>query len=776
MENLMSLSTHAASTPERTNFYTRDQEAAKSTKNPIDQAPAGMLKLPMDQGIKQLEEMLNALLATVGGGKEDPMGLPAQEQTASAPPTSQSDPLGDSCGDVAPEGQDAPSECAQTKGGAPAQGGMGADDTEARGKAKDLKCESALQRNIDKLPKKMKSEDIDKLINAKDTPPDLKEALEHLKSPEGKKLRERLDTAGKGGDVDGCISKKDFKASAANPELRKYNEDKSKEYVKNYIPSDAPKGDTKPREMTGSDAAREMYKYSDKLPKHVDTSTLKDIVSGRVGAPPQMMAAAQYYLDHPKEFKSNNRDYLQDDLSKKIRLTDKEKTTVDNLDKDKGEFFKDGQKPNREKLQEMAGNEKLSPRIRETAKELLNNPTLFGMIENAGKGHGTNLTKKNNDGKMSAEDVSKFRKDLSPANTAEAPPPVYAPKTQFSAEIGQEMADGVANQPGAKKSEGGEIDKFGKGVLKVGSKVLDAVQIAADITASIATKIPGVNMVVAPIAAGVSVAANGLNNLGLKPYIAHIEDGTSMKDGMKKGAVNFGIGLASTAISVVTAPGVGGAATAALGTGAKEAVKAGAKVGATEVAEAGAKVGATEAAEVAARGAAAEGTEVVVREGAEAGAGEGAEIAAREGAEAGATEGAEAGAGEGAEAAAREGAESGATVTTEKGADKYASWLAQEQTKSTTARESAEGAGATGAAAAVKEPVDLTTRAGQEAYAKGLAADTGKKMASGAATDAGTGYVTDSGVFAGVFGKEPEPTTPEVPVIAEEPPTATPAA
>jgi NolX protein len=793
MENFMSLLTSAAQNPERINLYTSDQKPAKSDKKPIDQAPAGMLNIPMDQGMKQLEAMLGELLKLVGGDKkEDPMGLAPQGQAEDTP---EFDPLGDSGGELAPE-EGAVTQRAPTQGGAPAAGGMSAEESEARGAAKDLKAESAIQRNIDKLPKKMDDKDIEKLIKDKNTPPDLKEALQHLQSPDGADLKKRLDTAAKGGDADGTISKKDFKASAENPELQKYNQDKSKEFVKNYIPSDAPKGDTTPRQMTGADAAREMYKYSDSLPKHVDEKALKDIVSGKSGkqAPPQLMAAAQYYLDNPKEFKATDRDKMQDNLSQKIRLTDKEKTTVDNLDKDKDIFFKDGQKPNREKLEEMAGDKKLSPRVRETAKELLTNPTLFGMIENAKLGHDTNLIKKNNDGKMSAEDVSIFKKNLTTENTAKAPPHVYAPKTQFSAEIGQEMADGVANQPDAKKSEGGELDKFGKNMLKVGSKVLDAIQIAADITASIAKFIPGVNAIVMPIALGVAAGTNALNNLGVKPYLDHIENGTSMKDAEKKGAISFGIGLAGTAMSAVSLPGMGAptgaAATAALGAGkgaaeaAAEGAKAGATVGATKAAEVGAKVAGTTTLATTTGGVTAAGTE-----GAEFATREGAEFLTREGAEAGAVEGAEAGAREGIEASATGGlvqggaasggsaAGSGANVTTKEGSEAYASWLAKEKSASTVARESAEGAGAGREASRVIEPLDMTSREGQEAFLKALGLDTSKKMASGAVSDAGMGYVADSGIYANLMGNKPEPIEgPEVPVIAQDPPEATPAA
>ncbi len=463
----------------------------------------------------------------------------------------------------------------------------------------DLEAMHTISMHMDKMPNKMKGDDMQKMIDDEKTPPDLKEALMRVR--DNPALKAKLDTAGKGGNEDGCISKKDLNKVFEDPRMVEYSKKQSENYTKNYIPSDAKQNDITPREIGASDAAREMYLYSDSLPKHIDINTMRQIAEGKRPndkgkTPPQVIAAAEYYTKHPEEFKKafggegNNRDYAQDHLMKQIHLREGDAKTMDTMLANPDVFFKDGEKTNRDKLGKIAKDEKQNPEVREAANHLLSDPVLYGMLDNGKDGHGTNLVKSNNDNFISKEDIEAAKSKLSETNTSAAPKPVnpHAPKTAEEAEAVKDMARGLEDDPNVKNSEGGGLKKFGVAFGKVFSKILDVAKGVLDFIGGL--KIPIISQ--ACQAAGVGIAA--VNDNGLKPALDRDENGTSVKKSQEKGAILFGVDMAATAASAAL-PGAGavitGAAKGAV-SGTKNAIMGAAKAGASEGAEAGGKAGA----------------------------------------------------------------------------------------------------------------------------------------------------------------------------------------
>lgn len=460
----------------------------------------------------------------------------------------------------------------------------------------DLEAMHTISMHMDKMPNKMKGDDMQNMINDEKTPPDLKEALIHVRDTPA--LKAKLDTAGKGGDEDGCISKKDLNKVFEDPRLTEYSKKQSENYAKNYIPSDAKQNDITPRDINASDAAREMYLYSDSLPKHIDMDTMRQIAEGKRPndkgkMPPQVIAAAQYYTKHPEEFKKafggdgNNRDYAQNHLLKQVHLREGDTKAMDTMLANPDVFFKDGEKTNREKLGKIAKDEKQKPEVREAAAQLLSDPVLYGMLDNGKDGHGTNLVKNNNDNFISKQDVEAAKNQLTTTNTSEAPPPTGAhkPKTAEEADAVKDMAAGLTDDPNIKKDEGGGLKKLGEGFGKVFSKFLDVAKGVLDFVGGL--KIPLISQ--ACQAAGLGIA--GVNDNGLKPALDRAEHGTSVKESQKKGAAIFAVDAASTGASAVI-PGAGAAVTGGAkgaASGMKNAVIGSGKAGATEGAEVGVK-------------------------------------------------------------------------------------------------------------------------------------------------------------------------------------------
>jgi type III secretion translocon protein HrpF len=443
-----------------------------------------------------------------------------------------------------------------------------------------------LMMHHDFLPKKMHDGDIDRLIADPEAPPGLKKGLQFIKdNPEFKK---HLDTAGKGGDPDGTISFKDLDAAIDNPRYKQFCEKKSTDFMEKYIPSDAETPeDSKPRKMTAADAYRELYLYSESLPKGIDKDELKDIAQGKSKGktPPQVMAAAQFLSKNPEALAKIapdghlSNDAMEDSLVKHINLNPKEKKVLDTMSKNPDEFFKDGKKLKREELKTMANDPSKSPEVRKAAQDLVDNPVIFGMLDNA-KGHGGNLIKKGNDGAISKDDLKLAQKNLTAENTAAPAKHVAssAPKTAEEIQNLQEMKDGALDDPNEKKATGGALTKIAESAMKVWSKVLDVTKGIVD---GITGILPGpLKAIGAAISAGIAVT----NDLVLKPVAAML-DGKSAKEAYIEGAKEFGMDAASTVAGAIV-PGGGAMLAAGVKAGAKEGIKVGIKAGSKEGAEA----------------------------------------------------------------------------------------------------------------------------------------------------------------------------------------------
>lgn len=122
--------------------------------------------------------------------------------------------------------------------------------------------------------------------------------------------------------------------------------------------SDSP-DKTEPTVMTESDAMRELYRYSDYLPKDLNQDAFKQLVEGdstTKKSPPQVIAAAQYFREHPDQWKAlagdkesmSTADFLQKSTSE-MHLTAPELKTLDTINSHQEAFFGDGKEVTRDK-------------------------------------------------------------------------------------------------------------------------------------------------------------------------------------------------------------------------------------------------------------------------------------------------------------------------------------------------------------------------------------------------------------------------------------------
>jgi hypothetical protein len=300
---------------------------------------------------------------------------------------------------------------------------------------------STFAKHMDKVPNGLRWEDLEELANDESLPQDLRDAYAALRDdPE---LYRKLDSADKAGGLsgskidgnDGNAGHSDLRKAFNDPEFVQYSRDKSAAYAENYIPSDAEEGDTTPRPMTESDAARELYLYADSLPDNVDKEELQRIVDGQVNGkcPAQLQAAAQYMLDHPESFEklasdgSCSRGELEDNAAPLINLREDESSALDTLKNNKDYFFRDGTMT-RDTLADLAADESVPDDVRDAAATLLESDVVFGMLDNGNKGHVPKdaWIKKNgnqtHDGAISNDDVNALI-DKKLSETNRTPPP-----------------------------------------------------------------------------------------------------------------------------------------------------------------------------------------------------------------------------------------------------------------------------------------------------------------------------------------------------------------
>ncbi len=400
------------------------------------------------------------------------------------------------------------------------------------------------------LGKAQNREGLEKLRDDPDTPSDEKKALDTLlKNPD---MLAAIDSA-KNGKSDGKISSKDIRTWQENPEIKQYANAKSESYTHDYVPSDAKPGSAT-REMTANDAMRELYLYSESMPKNINLETLQKIADGSQDmgkCPPQVSAAAKYFTDHPDEWQqftgkddpnaSVSRDRMCDLASYNVKLSSQENNALDTIKNNEDIFFKGGS-INTDKLTKIANNESNSQEVRDAAN-LLSQPNsmLFSMLDNGKHGAGGNFFNKANDQSIGKGDIDAF---IRKGSNQVASSPQYSPPANdpISASAKQDMNAGQETQPDQKKEKGGGI-----------YKLLDALSF-------------------------LTVLIPGVGAAGLAANIGRVAITTAVKEGVKQGAKE----------------GIKEGAKQGTMDGVKEGVKDGAKEGLKEGAKEGVKEGANQ--------------------------------------------------------------------------------------------------------------------------------------------------------------------------------------
>ena len=418
-------------------------------------------------------------------------------------------------------------------------------------KAARMDALSTLERHEGAFSKHgTKLEDMKKMAEDPKTPPDLKNALNTVLSDQG--LQDMLDGA-KNGKLDHKISSKDIRALAEDPELKAYNNEKAEGYAKNYIPSGDNGKTTEGRPITKNDAENELYKYADYLPKNMSLDELHKIVDGTSHTgkcPPQLIAAAKYFTDHPQEWKdlNNGKDKvshasMEDKIAAKGQLDADQKKALDRIDADPNGAF--GNKFNRDKLQKIADDPKAAPEDKAAAKKFLEDPVLFGKLDNAKHGrdiHGAKkLWQQSDDGTISRDDIKAFRAHLENKEVATTPANAgHKPKNLEDAKAVSDMVAGEMDQPEEKKAKGGGFKKFLQGCLSVVSKIANVISKVAEKLGSVLP--PPFNLAAKAVAMGSRAWSEGAN-IGA----------TAIAGGdVKQAAIDAGLDIAGTGLNVLT--------------------------------------------------------------------------------------------------------------------------------------------------------------------------------------------------------------------------------
>ncbi|QUP56441.1 nodulation protein NOLX (plasmid) [Ralstonia syzygii] len=406
----------------------------------------------------------------------------------------------------------------------------------------ELQIVAILDRHKDQCPLEWSS--LQDKINDPSTPPDLKQALQGLS--QDPQLFYAIGSQGDG-KCGGKIKAKDLDAFSANhPQVSAFNEQQAKGYEQNYIPSDGT-GDGLPASMTESDALRELYKYSDNLTKHLGEDEFRQIVDGTAKTgkcPPQVIAAAQYFLDHKDDWNKltgggevGKADFLQT-ASSAMSLTQPELDTLKTINANQNAFFGDGDLT-RDKLAGMADNKRLDPKVRQAASQLLGDPVLFGLLNNAITGYKTHHGFFSfggghtvDSGNIAGRDFQQFYSNLSQANRTVQTPRTHEPKTAEEQAAVADMMMGVADQPEIKspKHNGGFLQHALDDVLKVGAKALDWASMAVGMLSFI----PGVGEIADAASAALEAESQACN-------ILHAAvSGGDVKKALEEAGINLG--------------------------------------------------------------------------------------------------------------------------------------------------------------------------------------------------------------------------------------------
>ena len=428
----------------------------------------------------------------------------------------------------------------------PAQRPVSAEQKYAR-----MDALSTLERHEGSFSKHgTKISDMEKMAKDEKTPPDLRKALNTVLSDQG--LQDMLD-GGKNGKLDHKISSKDIQKLAEDPELKAYNEEKAKGYADNYIPSGDNGKTTEGRPITKNDAENELYKYADYLPKDMSLDELHKIVDGTSHTgkcPPQLIAAAKYFTDHPQEWKdlNNGKDKvshasMEDKIAAKGQLDADQMKALDRIDADPNGAF--GSKFNRDKLKKIADDPKAAPEDKEAAKKFLEDPVLFGKLDNAKHGRDIKGAKKlwqqSDDGTISRDDIKAFRSHLENKEVATTPAnATHKPKGADDVKAVGDMVAGEMDQPDQKKAKGGGFKKFLQGCLSVVSKIADVISTVAEKLGKVLP--PPFNLAAKAVAVGSRAWSEGTNVAA-----------TAIQGGdVKKALRDAGLDLAGTGLNVAT--------------------------------------------------------------------------------------------------------------------------------------------------------------------------------------------------------------------------------
>ncbi|ODP34705.1 HrpF/NolX family T3SS translocon protein [Pandoraea sp. ISTKB] len=445
----------------------------------------------------------------------------------------------------------------------------------------EIQTLSVLARHQDSI--KGNTGDLINKINDPNTPPDLKAALQQFASDPI--LQQKLD-AGKTGKRDGSYAPQDVTSLISqHPEVQAYMQQEAETFTHNYIPSDDTSGTTQPRDMTTDDAQHELFKYSDYLPKNVSQQTLQDIVNGTGGEgkmPPQVIAAAQFYLDNPAQWQaiagtggSIKRGDLLDNISHGVHLTADETQTIQTIQNNSDAFFGKGDMT-RDKLKSIANDSSQSDAVRKAAQKMLDDPTLFGMLDNATHGNNGSARHAADDGDISKGDLNNFIKNSKTwGQTPPATPPTHKPTSDAEKAAVAAMQAGAMDQPAIKKEKGGQLQNIGQKILHAFAKIFEVISTVL----SFLGKIPGIG----PLFSAASMATEAVSG---QLDVAAVAAGGGSKADILKAERDAAIGLGAAAVGLV-APGMGKVV--------MKGIVKGAEAGATAAAEAGAKAASTAA-------------------------------------------------------------------------------------------------------------------------------------------------------------------------------------
>ncbi|UVO30276.1 HrpF/NolX family T3SS translocon protein [Bradyrhizobium arachidis] len=420
----------------------------------------------------------------------------------------------------------------------------------------ELQIVAVLNRHKDQCP--LSWDSLADKANDPSTPPDLKEAINKLRQDP-----ELFYAIGSQGDgrCGGKIKAKDLSEfSASHSQVANFQEQQAHSYEQNYIPSDGT-GNGQPSVMTLNDALRELYRYSDHLPKSLSLDDFKQIVDGKAKTgkcPAQVIAAAQYFLDHADAWKGlyggaidkvRKEDFLQV-ASSSMNLTQSELDTLGTISKNQSAFFGNGDLT-RDKLARMAEDESLDPSVRQAASQLLSDPLLFGLLNNSITGYKTHHKFLDfggghtvDSGNISNKDFTHFYGNMSAANRTVQQVKTHAPTTDADQAAVADMMIGVADQPDIKsaKKNGGALMHVVDDVLKVGSKVLDV--------AATAVGLLGFIPVLGEVADAISMG------LELESQAANILHTAITGGNIKKALAEAGINIAAQALGCISGPEV----------------------------------------------------------------------------------------------------------------------------------------------------------------------------------------------------------------------------